>query len=463
MRIVVSRWALLFILIATFSVRADGTITIDPTQWVLANKSILVDTTTSPVTFFGNTYIYSPLGYESGNFVLDLAIETGLGAPYTPTFSPAGISVSLPPFYTFRSGNVFRMVFSFDEEATYPGQFFLQFSSSAPADLSCQVLYPGGNRGVPTGGGAGSLITISADLKGAELNCFNNSSTAINTILIRSLTVVPGPAPSPSPSPTPIASYTLSLNLSHSEVFPNHTGGDPTTLVTARLASTSPDKPVSGMLIQFSSVAEPDSGGHLHTEGRPGGIFDALSCITGNDGTCAVFYAASDFGGIENISAAVSNAPTVKASAVLTVRVPGLIELGPSNFYRLTGDTDAHRKNHFAAEKALSGAFDIAFDFFEAFGKTLGINDMSLPSGGLFDIGPPKYFFWQTSHVLHRVGKSVDIDRCVEADASDDLTLEEPCPNGAVGWIRAPRDWLIAKCNEYDGNIINESTIHCEF
>jgi len=42
--------------------------------------------------------------------------------------------------------------------------------------------------------------------------------------------------------------------------------------------------------------------------------------------------------------------------------------------------------------------------------ESLGVNDMSLVNGGLFDIDAD----WDTPHNLHRSGTSVDIDRSVE-------------------------------------------------
>ncbi len=47
----------------------------------------------------------------------------------------------------------------------------------------------------------------------------------------------------------------------------------------------------------------------------------------------------------------------------------------------------------------------------------MGINDMSLISGGLFDVNHD----WKPPHNLHRIGRSVDIDRCATAGGSSIL------------------------------------------
>ncbi|MEK7287395.1 MAG: hypothetical protein AAB091_02375, partial [Elusimicrobiota bacterium] len=49
--------------------------------------------------------------------------------------------------------------------------------------------------------------------------------------------------------------------------------------------------------------------------------------------------------------------------------------------------------------------------FLQTGGQALGINDMSLVFGGLFDVNHD----WKPPHNLHRVGRSVDVDRCATA------------------------------------------------
>jgi hypothetical protein len=142
----------------------------------------------------------------------------------------------------------------------------------------------------------------------------------------------------------------------------------------------------------------------------------------------------------------------------MTIKVDGFSEIGSSDLYRLTGQTDAHPDNHFVA--AGIDYIGLATDFFDAFSATLGINDASLPFGGLFDIGPPGGSFWNKPHNLHREGRSLDIDQCAQSEIPDNPNDRGNCP---VGYINVDRMELGDLCDFYNGYLVNEATIHCEF
>jgi hypothetical protein len=114
----------------------------------------------------------------------------------------------------------------------------------------------------------------------------------------------------------------------------------------------------------------------------------------------------------------------------MTVEVPGLKNLptaNPPNLYLLKGDTAQHGigTNHFALADTNQRLYLLAFDYMEATGQPLEINDMSLEKGGVFDICGK----WTPSgtcnnaphggHKTHRTGKSVDIN-------GDAATLSSP-------------------------------------
>lgn len=80
--------------------------------------------------------------------------------------------------------------------------------------------------------------------------------------------------------------------------------------------------------------------------------------------------------------------------------------------------------------------------------------------GGLFDIGPPYGSFWNPPHQLHRVGRSVDIDRCAQSTIQNNPNLQGGCPSG---WVKVPQDKLGDICEKYKGTLANEATNHCEF
>jgi len=94
----------------------------------------------------------------------------------------------------------------------------------------------------------------------------------------------------------------------------------------------------------------------------------------------------------------------------LYIMVPGLVELQPGDYYELVGQTGYHPSNHYGLPYTLNALKEIA----KYAHDTLGIdkvyyNDMSLPYGGLFDIGPPYGELWRKPHREHRTGKNCDM------------------------------------------------------
>jgi hypothetical protein len=74
--------------------------------------------------------------------------------------------------------------------------------------------------------------------------------------------------------------------------------------------------------------------------------------------------------------------------------------------YLRKGQTDTHPVNHYGTTNTITQLKDIAKQYFKDTGRTLQINDISLPKGGLFDINAN----WKTSHITHRTGTDADIN-----------------------------------------------------
>lgn len=154
----------------------------------------------------------------------------------------------------------------------------------------------------------------------------------------------------------------------------------------------------------------------------------------------------------------------------------GLNEILENSFvFRLTGATADHPKNHFLSDDGFRVTF-LADDFVERFKTTLGLNDMSLPLGGKFDIGainrpqPEPYWLGKynntfTHHWYHRDGHSVDIDRCAPPQGDNPEVVLEPCPYSQYpsNWVKVPKRTIEQLCKMYKGKIIIETPIHCEF
>ena len=124
-----------------------------------------------------------------------------------------------------------------------------------------------------------------------------------------------------------------------------------------------------------------------------------------------------------------------EAKATVRVAVPGLSNLADvqTNFFRLTGPTGTHPDNHWGTDSTVTNIQLVALDVFDTLQATLGINDMSLPQGGMFDICGT----WNPAdgcslapkgHVRHRTGTSVDIDKA----ACLDPTLQGGCSRGTI-------------------------------
>ena len=202
-----------------------------------------------------------------------------------------------------------------------------------------------------------------------------------------------------------------------------------------------------------------DAGGHSHgtRPARAQGTLDASSCLaildTQGVGRCAITYRPSEVSGVETL---VGSAPSfADARAKVKVQVPGLTNLADvfTNFFRLTGARAAHPDNHWGTMDTTTNIQLVAFDFFAVFGATLGMNDLSLRTGGLFDIDGG----WLPPHASHRKGTSVDIDPA----ACIDPNLEGGCSRGTV---RVPKDFIAQQCADHGkGFLVREPPIHCEF
>lgn len=215
----------------------------------------------------------------------------------------------------------------------------------------------------------------------------------------------------------------LSLNVSvdPSEVRPWNTGGNSQTTVS--VLATEDGKPVSGIPIQLSAKGVEGTGGHDHDGSRPAGIFSVSSGVTGDDGKFVSTYTASEFGGIERITASSSG---VKDSIDVIVKVDGLVPLAGSRNLITFTSTEAYHKlanSDYGTPATLaviqSGVGEYAFEYGMSADVYLAVIDMSLPWGGLFDV----LGNWRPKHDLHRVGKSVDFSKFYRNASGDKISV----------------------------------------
>lgn len=244
----------------------------------------------------------------------------------------------------------------------------------------------------------------------------------------------------PSVNFTAVAELRFVISLSTDSIRPSGTETSPdqprtTLLVTATGVSVPTDR-VANYPVVLISTPVALSGGHNHDENRPTGSFEVLgnpsvyTTNTGIDGSFLLSYVSTATSGQELItanSAADSQARTT--TRTLTVEVPGLVLLPTTTFYTKVGGTSLHSglpagaidDNHYGAAEFNAIISSVSAQFKARFpSRTVRINDMSLPSGGIFDIGPTGSCFldfpanmkpckvWSKPHSFHRRGTSCD-------------------------------------------------------
>lgn len=213
----------------------------------------------------------------------------------------------------------------------------------------------------------------------------------------------------------------VSINISPSEVSPQETGNDNKTTSTIMVTATNP--PPEGCTVNFKVEPVENSGGHSHGGNRPKGTVTptTLTIPAGSLEPVYALYSSSDVSGQEKIIVEVNGSKADEK--MVEVKVPDLMPLDSLSWYNLTGSTSSHSANHYGTNSTKVAVYNMASDYWNEALVRLGINDMSLPWGGLFDINGN----WSSSpgHSLHRTGESVDIDRCVDGVLVNQRRLNE--------------------------------------
>ncbi|MEW6757773.1 MAG: hypothetical protein AB1347_06100, partial [Acidobacteriota bacterium] len=116
------------------------------------------------------------------------------------------------------------------------------------------------------------------------------------------------------------------------------------------------------------------------------------------------------------------------------VGVFGLEVLPDSEDYLKDSNHPGHSDPVFCGTAAMNKKLQrLATEFKESFpdGGTVSFNDLSLVYGGLYDVDQD----WDCDHVLHREGKSADVNRTISkqqvTDLADDLGLTECHPGSS--------------------------------
>jgi hypothetical protein len=163
------------------------------------------------------------------------------------------------------------------------------------------------------------------------------------------------------------------------------------------LCEASPGVYIQNCDLNATVAAVPNTNGHFHgglpRYGNPRqGSFYPSSGNTGTQGYLTSQYGATRIGQTESLQVcAVGGSCT---NAVMVVRRPNLEEMWEGYAHVMIGAAASHPYNHFFTSDAKERAINIVQKYATEFGQTtnpeswepVGVNDSSLPHGGVFDI-----------------------------------------------------------------------------
>jgi hypothetical protein len=189
---------------------------------------------------------------------------------------------------------------------------------------------------------------------------------------------------------------------------PRRRGNDTATLtVTVRRCG---GEPARGETVHFRLEREEGSGGHRHPAPQASphagalGTLDPETCVTDDNGRCRVTYTAPEAAGLIRITAEGDGARSDPQT--VTVRLEGLVPLPAYPGLELIGETDTHPFNHYGTPRTVGALFRVGEMWSQIYpNDRVGINDMSLEWGGLFDFRST----WASPHDYHRTGENVDV------------------------------------------------------
>lgn len=175
------------------------------------------------------------------------------------------------------------------------------------------------------------------------------------------------------------------------------------------------------------NVCAGDSARHNGIPGPDVGTFTP-ACIhvnaTGSGKVAKFLWTPPEVSGEIQIWAIVDCTAKPASPKIVTAKWPDLIEMGPGSDYSLVGQTSAHSSNHWARSEVRDALVAAAAQLKQTSPSCspMKVNDIALPWGGLFDIGPVHFdpckgedsgnshsSWWSTDHVEHRTGQQADV------------------------------------------------------
>jgi hypothetical protein len=161
--------------------------------------------------------------------------------------------------------------------------------------------------------------------------------------------------------------------------------------------------------VTITHKPEAFSGGHNHdSASRPKGQFQPSSGSTGTSGLNTT-YTSPEVSGIIDVTVTGTDPngnALVPSSFTIGVQIGGLVSLPQGANYSLVGQTANHNDNHYGTATMNATLVNLANSYVAVFpNNPLAYNDMSLQTGGLFDVSGA----WSKPHVSHRMGNDADL------------------------------------------------------
>jgi hypothetical protein len=168
--------------------------------------------------------------------------------------------------------------------------------------------------------------------------------------------------------------------------------------------------PAGDCRLRVSFVPVANSGGHIHSNPIAPAFLASPSITDTVTGLNVLYTAPENSGDVKGTASGTDP----QGNTITPVPFIVHVELGPlaalseTPFDQLTGDTTIHPDNHFgitAFNNALTKSAAAYYQILKPGELVLGINDMCLQYGGIFDFDAD----WDSPHNTHRVGHSADI------------------------------------------------------
>jgi hypothetical protein len=184
------------------------------------------------------------------------------------------------------------------------------------------------------------------------------------------------------------------------------------TIVTVSVTDAA-GRPIPNVDVSLTLEAREGSAGHEHLGNKPAGLYQTLAheaiadgrVNTGAPGVAKLYFVASELSGPVRLEGTSTNAQP--DTTTVQVGIAGLVPLAPGPHYLFTGAVNGrHTDNHYGTPAALTAFREFADSLNAWTGEPLGINDISLEQGGLFDVGGTQ---WDLPHGYHRRGTHADI------------------------------------------------------